>query len=383
MTYFVEQVGCVTPLGPNADSTWRALYEGQSAARVPLSEPLGNRRYFCCSLPAKFVNDVAKLPRLRRSSTISLMGVAAAQAALAGATASLGGNSLAIVYAICAGSVGYTRRFYDEVLSAGRFAPSPLLFSETVFNGPASHLASVLGVDGEVYTLVGDSAIGLSAVHFATELLEMNPALQHCLVVGTEEMNWALPEAFHSWRMASRTAEFEVYGSRTGAVFGEAAAAVLLGRNRGLPLLYSNPGNSFFSAADSVECAKKIIAHCVTVAGQPDAITGSANGTFADETERQAISSLGLSAPVYAYKPALGDALGASAILQIVLACQAVRRQELPGTLNGGPRLASLNRESKAIRIERCLVSAVGFNQQANALMIGGVQESRTPGLLR
>src|SRR3954449_871927 len=92
----------------------------------------------------------------------------------------------AIVFAISNGGVVYTKRFYHDVVEAGAQAASPLLFPETVFNAPASHLAAILGITGASYTLVGDGAVGVLALQMAEQLLQ-TPALDRCLVVGAEE----------------------------------------------------------------------------------------------------------------------------------------------------------------------------------------------------
>ncbi len=367
MNYSVQGIGAVTPLGPTSELTWQALCEGQQAEWSSLSASLAGRQHFSCSVPSKFVNLSAHVPRLRRSSVLSLLGVTAAQEALARKQAE---NPPAIIYAICSGAVNYTRRFFDEVLRPDVPTPSPLLFSETVFNGPASHLAAVLRMDGPVYTLVGDSAVGLSAIHFAAELLDIDPTLESCLVVGTEEINWVLPEAFQSWRMVSRTPRCEVFGESHGAVFGEAAAAVLIGRGPGFRLAYTGGGQPFFSTKDAIETTEKVVRQCVGSAGQPDIIIASANGTFVDQAESWAFSLGKLRAPVYAYKPALGDALGAGAVLQVVLGCLALQHQILPGTLSAGNGLGLVNRITRPVDADRCLISTVGFSQQANALMI-------------
>ena len=55
-----------------------------------------------------------------------------------------GALRLGIVACTMAGSVAYSRRFYEEVLREPATA-SPLVFPETVFNAPASHLAAYLG----------------------------------------------------------------------------------------------------------------------------------------------------------------------------------------------------------------------------------------------
>jgi 3-oxoacyl-(acyl-carrier-protein) synthase len=99
-------------------------------------------------------------------------------------------------------------------------------------------------------------------------------------------------------------------------------------------------------------------------------IVSSANGTFADKVEAKVFSELYPSIPVYAPKPATGEALGASALLQVAIAGLALRHQQLPGTLAPGSRLPTINRETRSLSASEALVTSVGFNHQVNALKL-------------
>jgi 3-oxoacyl-(acyl-carrier-protein) synthase len=370
MKIFVQGLGAVTPLGRSALETWEQLCEGRRAPRQLMTSPLANRDYYWCPVPAKFASEAARQPRLRRSGTVSLLGAAAGFDAFAdaGLTPSPGKQArIAVVFAICSGGVIYTRRLYHEIVTQGANAASPLLFPETVYNAAASHMAALLGIDAESYTLVGDSAVGLSALHFAAELLLIRPELDRCLVVGTEEADWLLADAFASWRMATASDSFEVYGRSGGTVFAEAAAALLIGREGPIRLSGSSAGQSFFSRRDSVGVAVDFFARFQT---NPisDLIVSSANGTFADDVERQAFSQLFPETPVYAPKPAVGEALGASALFQVVVAGLALRHRQMPGTLDAGFRLPTVNRHTRSHSGAGALVTSVGFNQQINAV---------------
>jgi 3-oxoacyl-(acyl-carrier-protein) synthase len=372
MSVFIQGIGAVTPLAPTARETWRPLCEGQQAPRRLMTNAVAGRKYFSCTVPGKFVSEVAREPRLRRSGTLSLLGAAAGFDALADAGMKSGrvlGDQMAVVFAICSGGVNYTRRFYHEIVTQGAKAASPLLFPETVYNAAASHLAALLEIDGQSYTLVGDSSIGLSALHFATQLLTMQPGLDRCLVVGTEEADWLLADAFASWRMATNEERFEVYGRTSGTIFGEGAAAVLIGRTGALEISRSSPGQAFFSVRDCESVAAELFGNLLTVE-PPDLIVGSANGTFADEVELKVFGQLCPSIPVYAPKPAVGEALGASALFQVAVAVLAIRHQQVPGTLSAGFKLPSVNRESRSFPVSNALVTSVGFNQQVNAVKL-------------
>ena len=104
--------------------------------------------------------------------------------------------------------------------------------------------------------------------------------------------------------------------------------------------------------------------------GLPEMIVSSANGTFADEVERKVFNQFYPLVPVYAPKPAVGEALGAGALFQVAVAGLALRHQRLPGTLAAGSKLPSVNRETRCCSSSQALVTSIGFNHQVNALKL-------------
>jgi hypothetical protein len=130
--------------------------------------------------------------RLRRSSPIAQFVVSAALEAL-GKDAAEEGNRLGIVSCAMSGCVNYSRRFYDEVLKEPSTA-SPLVFPETVYNSPASHLGALLGTTAINYTIVGDPGTFLTGIVLAADWLESG-RVDRCLVVGAEEMDWLTADA--------------------------------------------------------------------------------------------------------------------------------------------------------------------------------------------
>jgi 3-oxoacyl-(acyl-carrier-protein) synthase len=372
MSLFIQGVGAVSPLGPDAATTWAQLVAGNQAPRKLLPNQLSDRRYDYVPVPEKFVAEAARHPRLRRSGTLSLMGAAAAYDALTDAGLQLDrecGKNCAVIYAISSGGVNHTRRFFHELVSEGANAASPVLFPETVYNAPASHLAALLGLDGQTYTLVGDSSVGLSALHLATQLLAIDQELEVCVVVGTEEADWVLADAYSSWRLVTSSADLEVFGKQRGTVLGEGAAAVVLGRTRGVPLPKTGPGLPFFSRREALGVARQVVEPLVA-AEAPDCVFCSANGTFVDRIEEQLFRDLLPTAWVYSHKPALGESLGASALFQVVFATLALRNRIVPGIRSGGNRLPMLSRESRSLQIRRALVTTIGFNHQVNGVLL-------------
>ena len=176
MSVKIAGLGWVTPLGTGLDEVWTRLANGEVAGEQAITNPETGREHVYAPVPLELVGALARNPRLRRSSAISYFAVAAGLAALENAGVVLSAESAArtaIVFAISSGGVIYTRKFYEQIVKQGANAASPMLFPETVYNAPASHLAAHLGIDGASYTLVGDSSVGLAALTFGEQLLDL------------------------------------------------------------------------------------------------------------------------------------------------------------------------------------------------------------------
>src|SRR2546423_2604384 len=201
MSLAIAGIGWVTPLGTAIDSVWKRLLAGDEASATTISEQFAARSYTAFRVPDSALKQVSH-PRLRRASAISRFAAAAGLSALESGGLKIDTNNaerIALIFAISNGGVVYTKRFYSNIVNTGAESASPLLFPETVFNAPASHLAAILGITGVTYTLVGDGAVGLAAIKMAEQLMKIKP-LDYCLVVGTEEIDWLLCDAYRRGR---------------------------------------------------------------------------------------------------------------------------------------------------------------------------------------
>ena len=165
MSLAIAGMGWVTPLGSGVDSVWKRLLQGDEASAIQISEQFGNRSYKAFQVPDSALTSLAH-PRLRRASVISRFAAAAGLEALQAAGIKMNSEKaerIALIFAVSNGGVIYTKRFYRDVVETGAQSASPLLFPETVFNAPASHLAAILGITGTTYTLIGDGGLGPSA----------------------------------------------------------------------------------------------------------------------------------------------------------------------------------------------------------------------------
>jgi 3-oxoacyl-(acyl-carrier-protein) synthase len=312
-------------------------------------------------------------PRLRRASAISRFAAVAGLQALESAgikPASQSAERMALIFAISNGGVAYTKRFYREIVGTGAQAASPLLFPETVFNAPASHLAAILGLTGATYTLVGDGSVGLAAVTMAEELMS-NDTLDYCLVVGTEEIDSLLCDAYRRWRLLRSTPPIEPFRRQErGMILSEGAGAILLARDGFAAIERTHPGAYFMDRSQ----AEKVLTGLLSDLSQTeiDLIISSANGTFVDNAESRAIEKVLSNAVVYTGKPALGESVGAAGLWQIIFAAQALRSKEIPPVLHTDHscRLRLSRSRMPIASARRAIVLSSGLNQQVAGLRL-------------
>jgi len=293
-------------------------------------------------------------PRLRRTSAITQYSAAAATEALANVP--LEGNvRLGLVVALQTGCVHYCCRFYDEALRDPATA-SPLLFPETVFAAPASHVATLLQKVTLTYTLVGDPSAFLQALALGAQWLLEN-RVDAVLVLGAEETHWILADAL--WHLERES------------VFTGGAGALCLSRTfqPGRDASPRRPSGSASGRLGEASLPPSLSAHRVQLAAITDPFTYSArlNRAQAARAMRRQLGGAnsdllcdGLgggrranapeaaawgnwTGPRLSVKRVLGEGLMAAAAWQCVAACDAV----------AGGRFPAAN------------VSLVGGNQQA------------------
>jgi 3-oxoacyl-(acyl-carrier-protein) synthase len=209
--------GAVSPAGWGAARLAEAVREGRPLPTTELPRPGKDKPLRIRTVPPPSSRpSFFGHPRLRRSSPIAQYTVAAALEALGPEFTTQGARShrIGIIYCAMTGCVNFSRRFCDEMFRDPATA-SPLVFPETVFNAPASHLASLLGGGAHYHTLVGDPGTFLQGIALAANWLETD-GMDSCLILGAEERDWLVTEAFQLFDPE--------------AILGEGAGALHLGR---------------------------------------------------------------------------------------------------------------------------------------------------------
>jgi hypothetical protein len=289
------------------------------------------------TLPARLVPNPSVRPeflahpRLRRTSPITHYAAAAALEAVAGLRANPAAKNfrLGIVVCLQSGCVQYSCRFYDETLKNPATA-SPLVFPETVYAAPTSHVAALLENVVLAYSLVGDPSAFLQGVALGAQWLEEN-RVDACLVIGAEETNWIIADAL---RHLDRP-----------AVVAAGAGALCLCREAGLSAgveLAAITDAHTFSARRNRTQAAQAMRHQLGKNSAGELLCdGIVNSPRPDAAERAAWSDWPGSR--ISPKKFLGEGLMAAAAWQCVAACDAVAEK----------KFTSAN------------VSLVGSNQQA------------------
>ena len=338
---FVHGLGAVSPAGWGVPALRTALRNGEPLPTKPLARPGWDKLLWVRQVPPPVPKPAFFAhPRLRRATLITQYTVAAAVEAM-GADAALvpsGSLRLGIIICVMAGCVTYSRRFCEETVKDPATA-SPLLFPETVFNAPASHLAGYLGATGAAYTLVGDEGTFAQGVALAADWLVRGQA-EACIVVGAEEMDWIVADAMRHFQHS--------------AIHGEGAGALYLKGNvsGGIAELAGVTDSLPFAQNQNRQAAAREMRAQLRGAQTPFP-TGDARETLCPGTQKVPRTDAAEEAawqdwngPRLAPKESLGEAFNASAAWQCVLACDALQRLEF----------SAAN------------VSVVGTNQQAIGL---------------
>jgi hypothetical protein len=306
---FVRGLGAVSPAGWGVAALRAALDKNQPLPVQDLPRPGWAKPLRIRPVPAPLKRPAFFThPRLRRTGPMAQHTVGAALEALDGGVPS---GRLGIIVTMLAGLVNYTRRFYEEVLRDSTTA-SPLLFPETVFNAPASHLAAYLNSTAPSCTLVGDDAMFLQGLGLAAQWLAEGEA-DACVVIGVEELDWLVPNAL---RLFCRD---DIYSSGAGAIYLTSSASGAMAE-----LAAVTESISFTVRQSRVAAARKARSELPQQAPGELLCASARNALRRDAAENSAWKDW--TGARLAPRAILGEAFAASSAWQCVAACDALGR---------------------------------------------------------
>ena len=184
----------MSPAGWGLPAMRAAIEAATPLPTAPLEYPGVERQFRFRGVPAPQQRPAFLAhPRLRRTSPITQYAAAAALEAADSLVSSTPPTRFGLIFCLQSGPVQYATRFFDEVIKDPATA-SPLLFPETVFSAPASHIAALLETVSIAYTVVGDPSAFLEGLAMGASWLEEG-RVDACVVVGAEEFNWLQAQA--------------------------------------------------------------------------------------------------------------------------------------------------------------------------------------------
>lgn len=324
----IAGVGAVSPAGWGCASLLD-LCVSDACAETSFLER-GDMRSPVMRVPAAAAGVMARSPRLRRASPIAKFAAAAAIEALGGQEDR---SKIGIVFCLSNGCVNYSNRFFTEALADPSTA-SPILFPETVFNAPASHLSAMLGSRAPNDTLIADGAGFFCGIDLAVDWL-LRGEVDGVLVVCAEEIDWLSAEGLRLYHH--------------GMVPAEGAAALFLeaGDGDGVDLLRLPDPVAYSCVArrDAPIFLRKLLAPDDD--GATLLVDGRTGITSIDAAESSAW--IDWTGPRWSPRTRIGESMGASAGLQCAAAVAAVAAGHFPGAV----------------------VCATGGNQQAGGMVVG------------
>ncbi len=257
-------------------------------------------------------------PRLRRASPITHYTVAAGLEALSLLSGEARARArIGLLTCLQSGCVQYSHRFFEETLKDPSTA-SPLLFPETVFAAPASHLAALLGTPPMTYTLMGDPGTFLQGVATGIQWLEED-RVDVCLIVGAEETDWLLADALWKFEHAA------VLSCGAGALCITADPALSMG----VELLAITDSHTYSSKVSRCQAAAAVCAQLPPSHSDLLLVDGLSESLRANAAEAKAWRNW--TGPRLSPKRYLGEGLMAAAAWQCVTACEALARRGLRG----------------------------------------------------
>ena len=379
----ITGVGAIGSFGLGTRALWDAFGTG-GAKFVPCTRYRG-------TLPsAEAVKpDLRRMLRSGQTSRMSLVSqfaIAAVHLALGQADLPTGkggaGEAIGIVFGTSHGPAATTQEIYDDLIDRGPTAVKPRAFQESVFNAPASLASIQFGLKGPIQVLA--ASVCAPAVLQQAQMLLAHPGVGAVIALCADELCEAVQSALRvlRWhRPADGTDEPSSSRPGRGAVSSEGAAALILERGDDAVARRARTLAEMAGAASTNDAWKLVrpardgrglivamhecLADAEATPGDVDMIlSASANTDIDDRLESAAVRSVfgDPAPPVASTKDAIGHAMGAAAMLDVVLAVEMVHRGHTPqalcatGDLDGG--------------VGSILCSGIGLNGMFGAVLV-------------
>jgi beta-ketoacyl ACP synthase len=359
----VTGTAMTTSVATDAESTWKALLDGQSGIRT-LDDPFIEQYALPVHIGGRLLEDfVAELTKVenRRTSYVQKMATVLGRRVWENAgSPEVDTTRLSVSIGTGLGGAEELVFAYDGLRERGLRAVSPLAVQMFMPNGPSAVVGLERGAKAGVMTPISACASGSEAIAQAWRNIVLGEA-DIAICGGVEQRIEAVPiAAFAQMRIVMSTNNDDPPGAcrpfdkdRDGFVFGEGGALLVIeteehAKARGAEILGRLMGASITSdgfhmvAPDpNGERAGYAMTRAIQLAGlKPtdiDHVNAHATGTsVGDVAEGKAINNAmgGHYPAVFAPKSALGHSVGAVGAVESILTLMALRDGVVPPTRN-------------------------------------------------
>lgn len=354
----ITGLGLISSLGRTPERFIDALLSGARAiSEITTFDTTGCRSHRAGKLTDFDAAEYIDEGKLRRIDGLGRLAISSGKLALADAGIGANGasaNDVGVVLGTYTAGLESTVDFLSGLVRGGPGDVSPMLFSNTVGNAPASLCALEFGLKGANVTVTNKEASSLAALAYAVNLLRHGhaPAL---IAGGVDEIQahfFRILDRFHVLSpVKGGKEEVRPFDRlRNGFGLGEGAFALLAepksrARNRGARIYAEVLGVGGTSSPvgvnrwpdDPAQLAAAMelgLADAGATPGEVSVVFASANGTLVlDRTEAAALRLVfgegGV--PVVSIKGALGES-GASGAASLVAAILGLRQKRIPPT---------------------------------------------------
>jgi len=400
-------IGCVTPLGLDAPSTWRAAKAGESGIDWI-------RAFDADGLPVRVAAEVkdfdptqvVSAKEARKLERNVLLGVAAGREALD--DAGLNGidpERVGVIFGSAIGGVPGILEQADTLRERGPDRVSPNFLPNVLVDSVSGQLAITLGLKGPNYAVVSACATGSHAVGEAAEMIRRGAA-DAVLAGGTESCIVPLILAgFTAMRGLAAEDENPPHASRpfdatrAGFVMAEGAGALLLERledaeRRGADIYAevlgygaSNDAHHMAQPEPEATGVAAMMRGALERSGVDPSRVGyiNAHGTSTpqgDAAETRAIKQVfgdhAYDLAVSSTKSMMGHTFGAAGAIEAILSALALHDGVLPPTINyrePDPEcdLDYVPNEAREQKVDVALSNAMGLGGHNGCVLLGRV----------
>jgi 3-oxoacyl-[acyl-carrier-protein] synthase II len=401
----VTGVGAVSPLGPDAPSTWKAALAGESGIDWIRAFDASE---FSIRIAAEVKDfdpaQVASSKEVRKLERNVLLALGAAREAIA--DAGLNGfdpNRVGIVFGSAIGGLPGIVAQADVLRERGSDRVSPNFLPNVLVDSASGQLAISLGIKGPNYAVVSACATGSHAAGEAAELIRRGDAdaviaggtescIHPLILAGFIAMRGLAAEDEHPPR-ASRPFD----ATRAGFVMGEGAGALLLedwehAERRGAQIHAellgygaSNDAHHMAQPEPEAEGVAAMMRGALERAGVEPERVGyiNAHGTstpLGDAAETKAIKDVfgphAYELAVSSTKSMMGHTFGAAGALEAIMCVLALRDGVLPPTINyerpdPGCDLDYVPNVARRAQVDVALSNAMGLGGHNGCVLLG------------